>query len=125
MAGHTKFEEFRRPMTPERRARIDAIKQEMLHEMELYQLREQAEISQVELAKRLKTAQGAISRLEHQPDMLVSTLREYVQAMGGQLEVSAKIGGRVIVLSHLGARGTRKRKRRARRAAAMPKSASS
>ncbi len=115
MAGHTKWEDFRREVTPERRARIDAIKQEMLREMELYQLREQAEVSQVELAKRLKTAQGAISRLERQPDMLLSTLREYVRAIGGQLEVRAKFKNREIVLSHLGAGRTRKPKRRTRR----------
>ena len=114
MTGHINFEAFRRPVTPERRARIDAIKQEMLQEMELYQLREQAEVSQVELAKRLKTAQGAVSRLERQPDMLLSTLREYVRAIGGQLEVRAKFKNREIVLSHLGTGSTRKPKRRAR-----------
>jgi transcriptional regulator with XRE-family HTH domain len=102
-------------MTGERRARVDAIKQRMLQEMQLYQLREQAKVSQVELARRMKTAQGAISRLERQPDMLVSTLREYVQAMGGQLQISAKVNGRVIALRRLGRGRARRRKRRDRR----------
>jgi hypothetical protein len=102
-------------MTRERRARVDAIKQRMLQEMQLYQLREQAKVSQVELARRMKTAQGAISRLERQPDMLVSTLREYVQAMGGQLQISAQVKGRVISLRHLGSGRPRRRKQRNRR----------
>lgn len=117
MAGHTKFEAFRRPMTRERRARVDAIKQRMLQEMELYQLREQAKVSQVELARRMKTAQGAISRLERQPDMLVSTLREYVQAMGGQLQIAARVRGRMVALRHLSRGRSKKRKRRARASA--------
>ncbi len=52
--------------------------------------------------------------MERQPEMLLSTLREYVRAIGGQLEVRAKFKNRKIVLSHLGAGRSRKPKRRLR-----------
>lgn len=112
MTGHTAWRDIREGLRPERRARMDALKQEMLQQMELHQLREMAAISQVEMAKRLKTAQGAISRLERRPDVKLSTLRDYVRAIGGELEVRAIFKDRAIVLSHLAARRKGRRSRR-------------
>jgi hypothetical protein len=43
--------------------------------------------TQIAVAERLNIAQGAVSRLEKQSDFLLSTLREYVGALGGQLEL--------------------------------------
>jgi transcriptional regulator with XRE-family HTH domain len=47
------------------------------------------DITQEELAQRLSIAQSNVSRLERRRDMLISTLREVVSAMGGELHVSA------------------------------------
>jgi len=57
--------------------------------MSLYQLREARSLTQVNLAKVLQVNQGAVSRMEKRTDMYVSTLRSYIQAMGGQLQVKA------------------------------------
>jgi DNA-binding XRE family transcriptional regulator len=57
--------------------------------MTLYQLREARSLTQVNLAKVLEVNQGAVSRMEKRTDMYVSTLRSYIQAMGGQLQVKA------------------------------------
>jgi transcriptional regulator with XRE-family HTH domain len=43
--------------------------------------------TQVALAKELDIPQGAVSRLERRTDLLLSTLRGYVEALGGQLEL--------------------------------------
>jgi hypothetical protein len=59
----------------------------MLTEMSLAELRKARELSQLEMAKKLKTTQSSISRLEHQADMYLSTLREYVEASGGHLDL--------------------------------------
>ena len=57
--------------------------------MTLDQLREARNLTQVSLAKVLNVNQGAVSRMEKRTDMYVSTLRNFIQAMGGQLQVKA------------------------------------
>jgi transcriptional regulator with XRE-family HTH domain len=46
-------------------------------------------VSQAELAGRLEVTQGAISNLEHSDDVRVSTLRQYLEALGARLELVA------------------------------------
>jgi transcriptional regulator with XRE-family HTH domain len=57
--------------------------------MTLYQLREARNLTQVSLARVLNVNQGAVSRMEKRTDMYVSTLRNFIKAMGGQLQVKA------------------------------------
>jgi DNA-binding XRE family transcriptional regulator len=57
--------------------------------MTLHQLREARSLTQVNLAKVLQINQGAVSKMEKRADMYVSTLRNFIQAMGGQLQVKA------------------------------------
>ncbi len=57
--------------------------------MTLYQLREARSLTQVNLAKVLQINQGAVSKMEKRADMYVSTLHNFIQAMGGQLQVKA------------------------------------
>ncbi len=59
-----------------------------MEEIRLYELRRAEAISQVELAGRLEVTQGAISKFEH-GDVRVSTLREYLDALGARLELVA------------------------------------
>jgi transcriptional regulator with XRE-family HTH domain len=80
-----KFEELRRKMSPERRVRNEAAARKMLVEMTLDELRKLKEITQVELATALEMNQGALSRIEHQSDMHISTLKSIVEALGGSL----------------------------------------
>ena len=55
-------------------------------------------LTQVELASRLRMDQTAISRLEHRQDILVSTLRNYIEALGGRLRIDASLGDRPFVV---------------------------
>jgi hypothetical protein len=58
--------------------------------MHLRELRDIVGTSQVELAAELKVNQAAVSRMENRADMHISSLHEYVAAMGGELELRAK-----------------------------------
>jgi transcriptional regulator with XRE-family HTH domain len=61
----------------------------MMQDMSLHELRNARELTQGALAEQLKLEQPAVSKLERRTDMYVSTLRKYVEAMGGQLEIIA------------------------------------
>jgi DNA-binding XRE family transcriptional regulator len=83
------FTSVRRPETPERRARIDTIKAAMAEAERLATIRAARGVTQVELAARLGRSQGSISETEHRDDLYLSTLRDYIEALGGTLEVAA------------------------------------
>jgi transcriptional regulator with XRE-family HTH domain len=55
----------------------------------LFELRHAAAVSQAELAGRLDITQSAVSKLEHADDVRVSTLRQYLDALGAELELVA------------------------------------
>jgi predicted transcriptional regulator len=65
-------------------------------EATLRQLREARERSQVEMAEKLHIKQAAVSKLERRTDMYLSTLRSYIEAMGGQLEIIARFPQRAV-----------------------------
>lgn len=82
-------------LAPERRARIELRGRELIREeMTLQALRKQLELTQESMAERLDVRQASISKVEKRSDMLISTLRTYVEAMGGTLELVAHIPGR-------------------------------
>jgi predicted transcriptional regulator len=86
----TKLEDFIAKLPTDAQQRIAARTAEILaEESTLRQLREARRQSQTEVAERLKTTQAAISRLEKRTDVYLSTLRKYVEAMGGSLEILA------------------------------------
>jgi transcriptional regulator with XRE-family HTH domain len=58
--------------------------------MPLHELRAARSLTQEKLAGELKVNQAAVSKLERRTDMYVSTLRAYVRAMGGELEIIAR-----------------------------------
>ena len=60
----------------------------------LKDLRQAVKRTQEELASSLGVGQDTISRLEQRSDMLISTLKRYVQAMGGELDLVARFPGR-------------------------------
>lgn len=90
MTGHRSFNELRKGMAPERRARNAEATQALLQEMALHELRQARDKSQVELARDLHVNQPAIAKLERRADMYVSNLRRYVEALGGKLEITAR-----------------------------------
>src|SRR5690242_17622842 len=90
MAGHRKFSELRARMSPERQERNRAATKATLAEMPLAELRQARQMTQVTLAELLETSQPEISKIERRTDVYVSTLRRYVEAMGGKLEIVAR-----------------------------------
>jgi DNA-binding transcriptional regulator YiaG len=62
----------------------------------LRKIRESRRLSQVELARRLRINQGALSRLERRTDMRLGTLRNLISAMGGELELLAQFPDRTV-----------------------------
>lgn len=83
------FKELHADMDPERRARVEARVQEALKAMPLEELREARELTQNQLAQVLHVSQGAVSKVERRADMYISTLRSYIRAIGGDLQIRA------------------------------------
>jgi transcriptional regulator with XRE-family HTH domain len=84
-----KFSELRAKMAPDAQARAAARAEAMLLEMQLQELRKARQVTQVDLAKAMNIEQAAVSKLERREDMYVSTLREYIKALGGELKLVA------------------------------------
>jgi len=84
-----KWSELREKMAPERQERIRKRTEELLAELPLQELRQARALSQQELAEVLGLNQATVSKLERRTDMYLSSLRRFVEAMGGELEVSA------------------------------------
>ena len=89
--GRTKFNDLATEVRkkPGAAERLDALRTESLLELRLFELRHQEAVSQAELAEQLDVTQGAISKLEHSDDVRVSTLRQYLEALGAKLELVA------------------------------------
>ena len=82
-----------------RRAKIEARADELLaEEMSLKDLRKARELTQEHMAELLGIGQEGISRLEKRSDLLISTLRNYLARMGGQLELVVRFRDRPAVL---------------------------
>lgn len=78
-----------------RRARIEARAQELVEEVQsLRELRRAAGKAQTDVASALKIKQPSVSKIEQQADMYLSTLRSYVEAMGGELELTVRFPAR-------------------------------
>lgn len=84
------FKTLERKMSAEARARAEEKAKRMIAEMPLQELRNARKLTQEKLAESLNVNQAAVSKLERRADMYVSTLREFVRAMGGELEITAR-----------------------------------
>jgi predicted transcriptional regulator len=84
------FKELEQRMSDAARARSDAKARKIIEEMPLSGIRAARELTQEHLAKVLRVKQASISKLERRTDMYVSTLRDFVRAMGGELEIKAR-----------------------------------
>ena len=87
--AHHPIKKLRDKMTPKQRAQAAAEAQRMMAEMLLAEIRQSAGLTQEELAAALGIQQPSLSKLEHQDDMQISTLRRLIEALGGQLEIVA------------------------------------
>ena len=85
-----KFRDLVEQMPEERQARIAAKTRQRIDEMPLQELRRALDLTQQQVAASLGINQVAISKMEGQTDMYVSTLRRFVEAMGGELRIVAR-----------------------------------
>ena len=82
-------------LDPERRRKIEERAAELIaEEMTLRELRKARKLTQASVARELGIGQDAISRLEQRSDLLLSTLRRTVEAMGGSLSLIARFPDR-------------------------------
>ncbi len=82
-------------LSDDRRRWIEARAEELIdQELTLRELRKALDMTQAALAERLHVGQDTVSRLERRTDMLLSTLDDYVRALGGRLELNVEFPGR-------------------------------
>jgi predicted XRE-type DNA-binding protein len=87
-----------RLFTPEQIAAADRYVLRETLRMELAELRKKAGKTQAQVAKLAKMQQGEVSRAERRRDHLISTVRRYVDALGGELELVVRLKGKTIRL---------------------------
>jgi len=97
------FRTLREKMRPQAQQRSRALAAKYRAEMALDELREAREMTQVHLAKVLGVNQAAVSKLERRADMYVSTLQDFVKAMGGELKITARFPEGSVEISQFGA----------------------
>ncbi|MGI8550587.1 MAG: helix-turn-helix domain-containing protein [Dehalococcoidia bacterium] len=101
MSGHKPFKHLRDGLesTPEGRAAIAYERRIVRDLLALQALREARGVSPVELARAWDTSQTDLSQVEHGQDPYLSTLRCYVETLGGRLELRAVFPDQIILLS--------------------------
>ena len=113
--GKSLAEVFRKlPATRQRRIKLRT-KELLAEELSLRDVRVAREMTQDRLAKILDVGQYGISRIEKRSDLLLSTLQEYVHALGGKLSLVAEFGDRApIILAGFGDLPSKPRRSRRR-----------
>jgi DNA-binding transcriptional regulator YiaG len=81
-------------LSPEAEARVRA----RVEELSLKAIRQELDLTQTEVGRSADMTQSELSRLESRTDHLTSTLRRYVEALGGKLEITAVFGDRRVKL---------------------------
>lgn len=96
------YKALREKMSPPARARAEALSRGMLAEMPLHELRQARQLSQEQLAEILGQRQASVSKLERRTDMYISTLRRFIEAMGGELHILARFPEGEVRVKNLG-----------------------
>ena len=77
---------------------VEAKTSQLLKDVLLYEIREQLHMNQEEMATKLNTKQANVSRTERRRNMKLSTLKRYIEAMGGELDIVAKFASNEVHL---------------------------
>ncbi len=105
MSGRHPFGELTADFGPERRRRVDAMKRDLIAELPLHELRRARELTQVDVARTLKVNQPAVAKLEQRADVYVSSLRSYIEAVGGRLKIVAEFPEGEVVITNFARAG--------------------
>ncbi len=87
-------------MPDKAKAAAEAESIRLSREMDLAEMRRALKLSQEELAETLGVGQAAVAKLEKRADMYVSTLRRFIEAMGGELEIVARFPDRNVTIKN-------------------------
>lgn len=98
MTGRKSFSTLLDKMSPEARAEIKVRAQALDLEMDLAELRRARKLSQEQLANILEVSQGSVAKMEKRTDLYISSLRRFIEAMGGELEITAKFPDRNVCI---------------------------
>jgi transcriptional regulator with XRE-family HTH domain len=97
------FQDLIDELPPDRQERIAELSRVLAAEATLLrELRFEQDVTQEQLAALMGIRQASLSKIEHQDDLLVSTLRRYVEALGGALEIRARFSERTVTLRRYG-----------------------
>jgi DNA-binding XRE family transcriptional regulator len=101
MTGHTPWREIRRDRTqdPAREARVAEHRAAMRTAIKLAELRRESGKTQNEIAAEIGISQKRVSKIEHTGNPELDTLRAYIRALGGELEVRAVFPDRSVSFS--------------------------
>jgi len=101
MSGHKSWSKISAKVRadPERRARIEQREQAIEAGLTISQLREALGATQESVAERMKVTQSNVSHFEHNPNIFLRSLADYVEALGGQLEIRAVFPNQVVTLA--------------------------
>lgn len=88
-----KWKNLKARMSEGARARVDAKVKETLASMPLAEIRKAIGMTQADLAKNIELGQGNVSKIENAADMYLTTLRKYIEALGGELHLTASFSG--------------------------------
>ena len=102
MSGRKPFKDLTKGWSPERKTRVNKKTNTLREELALADLRKILGVSQVELAERTNTSQSAIAQLEGRDDLHVSKLRDVVEALGGELDLTVRFPDGDVKLLGLG-----------------------
>jgi hypothetical protein len=109
-----KWSELKATLPPDSIARIDARVRETMSRLRLSDIREAVGHTQVAVAAKLELGQASVSKIESAADMYLSTLRRYIEALGGELVVSARFPeGTVVSIDSLSSVPRKPARRRA------------
>jgi transcriptional regulator with XRE-family HTH domain len=93
------FRELIKDVPAERRERIGAQTEALVVEYEVIKaLRADCKVTQQELAALMGIRQASLSKIENQSDIHLATLRKYIEALGGQLEIRANFPDRSVTI---------------------------
>jgi transcriptional regulator with XRE-family HTH domain len=96
------FKELQQKMDPVSRSDNRQRVRDELQRMALDELRSAKQLTQADMAEMLDVPQSSISRIERRADMYLSTLRNYIHAMGGVLQIQAVFPDGAVVIDQLG-----------------------
>jgi len=99
MKGLTSLDDYMAAMPAERQARIHTKAKRLSQSIQLGKLRQLNKLKQVDVANLMGVSQASISKVESGKDIQLSTLQQYVHALGGEVSITAKMpGGEVILM---------------------------